>query len=112
MDINFSPKLPNYARYRIRLNGVEDVNCHTISTNNERILTALVGDATGDRRVNATDAGGVRSLEGTGPPIDATVTSQVRSDVDADNGVDTTDTDLVRAEVGKDARYIANPSCP
>ena len=111
VDINFSPKLPNYARYRVRLNGVEDVACHTITSNNERIFTSLFCDMTGDRRVNATDVGGVRSLEGTSP-IDPNVTPQVRSDVDNDNDVDTTDTDSVRAEIPKDARYITNPSCP
>lgn len=111
VDINFSPKLPNYARYRVRLNGVEDVDCNEITTNNERILTALFGDATGDRRVNANDIGGVRSLIGTSP-IDPQVTNQIRSDVDNDDDIDQTDEDLVRGEVPKDARYIADPTCP
>jgi len=118
VDINFSPKLPNYARYRVRLDGVTDVACHTITTNNERILTALFGDITGDRRVNATDVGGARSLV---PryTIDPGITPEVRSDVDTDNDIDEnfdppsdTDVEFVRDQVPKDARYIANPSCP
>lgn len=114
VDIDFSPKLPDYARYRVRLNGVEDLACHTITTNNYRIFTSLFCDATGDRRVNATDLGLVRGLEGTSPPIDPNApngTQQVRSDVDNDDDVDTTDTDLVRGEIPKDARYIEDP-CP
>jgi len=111
VEINFTPKLPNYARYRVRLIGVEDMDCNVISVNSERIFTALFGDASGDRRVNATDVGWVRTLEGTSP-INPGVESQVRCDVDNDDDVDTTDTDLVRDEIPKDARYIADPSCP
>ncbi len=115
VDINFSPKLPNYARYRVLLTGVMDLGCHVIEENNERIFTSMFGDYTGDRRVNATDVGGVRYLEGTGPPINpnaANGTQQVRADVDNDDDDDEDDTDLVAGEVGKDARYIPNPSCP
>mgnify|MGYP001620086720 FL=1 len=39
-------------------------------------------------------------------------TLPIRSDVDHDNDVDQTDEDLVRGEVGKDARNIADPICP
>jgi len=118
VDISFSPKLPNYARYRVRLNGVEDLACNTITTNNERVFTSLFGDITGDRRVNATDVGGVRSLV---PKytIDPNITPEVRSDVDNDNDIDDndhtppdSDVGLVRAEIPKDARYIADPTCP
>lgn len=115
VDVNFSPKLPNFARYRVRLSGVKDLGCHTITENNERIFTSLFCDATGDRRVTATDVSGVRSLEGTGPPVDPNApngTQQVRSDVDNDDDDDVDDTDLVRGEVGKDARFIPDPSCP
>ncbi len=114
VDINFSPKLPNYARYFVRIDEVLDVDCNEITTNNERIFTSMFGDYTGDRRVNATDLGGVRYLEGTGPPINPNApngTQQVRADVDNDDDVDEDDSDLVSGEVGKDAREISTPSC-
>jgi len=117
VDINFSPALPNYARYRVRLNSVTDADCNAISSNNERIFTSLTGDASGDRRVNVTDIGGVRSLEGKGPPLDpndpdGTGTQQVRSDADSDDDVDTSDTALVTSKAGNDARFITDPTCP
>jgi len=115
VDINFSSTLGDYARYRVRLNGVQDLACHTITTNNERIFTSLWGDATGDLRVNVTDIGGVRSLEGTGPPINPGATNgvaQVRSDVETNNQIDTADTALVTSKAGNDARFITDPTCP
>lgn len=70
---------------------------------------ALFCDANGDQRVKATDVGGVRGLIG-----QSVIQSilHTRSDVDDDGDIDDTDLDLVRGEVGKDARYIPNPSCP
>jgi len=112
VDINFAPKLPNYARYRVRLNGVQDVDCNAITTNTERIFTSLLGDATGDRRVLSADVLQVNTLVGTAP-IDPSFTPQVRADVDNDNDIDGTDLNLVVAEVPKIAAYfITDPVCP
>lgn len=74
-------------------------------------------DATGDLRVNATDLGGLRSLEGT--PVNTGNPTHVRSDV-CNTGaciitgcsagmIDTCDTNAVRANVGHDARFIPDP---
>ncbi|MEY2794521.1 MAG: hypothetical protein RIR10_237, partial [Planctomycetota bacterium] len=75
-----------------------------------RTIVILPGDATGDRRVNNTDVGGVASLLGT-DPIDVHNALHVRSDIDRDGDVDATDLAVVLAERGKDARFIA-PPCP
>ncbi len=110
VDINFSPKLPNQARCRVRLNGVRNVDCLTITTNNKQVFTSLFGGATGDRQVLQSDVGTVNSLVGTSP-IDPHSTPQVRSDVDNDNDVDGTDVNLVVAEVPKTrATSIPDPS--
>ena len=75
-----------------------------------RTFVILPGDATGDRRVNNTDVGGVASLLGT-DPIDVRNALHVRSDIDRDGDVDATDLAVVLAERGKDARFIV-PPCP
>jgi hypothetical protein len=75
-----------------------------------RTIVILPGDATGDRRVNNTDVGGVASLLGT-DPIDVRNALHVRSDIDRDGDVDATDLAVVLAERGKDARFIV-PPCP
>jgi len=79
-------------------------------TQRRRTLVMLPGDATGDRRVNNTDVGGVASLLGT-DPIDVRNALHTRSDIDRDGDVDAADLQIVLAERGKDARFIAAP-CP
>jgi hypothetical protein len=115
MEINFAPALPDYARYRIALKtsilcasgGAIQAGTGGLS----RILTALQGDANGDRRVTATDLSGVRSLVGT-DPIDPAVLNQVRSDANNDKRITATDLSGVRSKVGTDARTIPDPVCP
>jgi hypothetical protein len=97
--------------YCITLSGAVDCagNLRPI-TQRRRTIVMLPGDATGDRRVNNTDVGGVASLLGT-DPIDLSNALHVRSDIDRDGDVDAADLQVVLAERGKDARFIAVP-CP
>jgi len=111
MEINFAPALPNYARYRIALKtSILAANGAPIQADS-RILTALQGDASGDRRVGATDVGGVRSLVGINPINPATL-NEVRSDAFTDGRINATDVGGVRSKVGNDARAILDPICP
>jgi len=115
MEINFAPALPNFARYRIELKTtILGANGDPIQAGTgglSRILTALQGDASGDRRVNATDVGGVRGLVGTNP-IDPAILTHVRSDANNDGRINATDVGGVRGRVGNNAQSILDPICP
>ncbi len=117
MEINFEPALPNYARYRIEIStdihSAVGVSIQAGTGGLSRILTALQGDAAGggDRRVNATDLGGVRNLVGINPINPATL-NEVRADVNNSGNINATDLGLVRGRVGQDARNISDPICP
>ena len=106
--MTFSAPLPDYARYLIRLTGVKDVAGNALLGDNDRIVTALLGDATADRRVNSTDVCAVQSLRGI-DPINAADVNQVRSDVTNDGRVNNTDVGGVLSVRGKDARFIPDP---
>lgn len=107
--ITFNQALPNYARYRIRVTGVTGTTGGALAGDNDRILTALLGDATGDLRTNNTDVGGVISLRGI-QPINPLAEFEVRSDLTIDGRVNNTDVGGAISERGKDARFISDPS--
>jgi hypothetical protein len=107
--LTFSQKLPDYAKYLVRVTGVRDLAGNALAGDNDRILTALLGDATGDRRVNNTDVGAVESLRGT-DPISTQDVNQIRSDVTNDGRVNNTDVGGILSVRGKDARFIADPT--
>jgi len=117
MEINFAPALPNLAKYRIALKTtILGANGGAIvpgAGGLSRILTAIQGDYAngGDRRVNATDLGGVRNLVGINPINPATL-NEVRADANNSGNISATDLALVRARVGQDARAISDPVCP
>ncbi len=106
--ITFSPALPDVARYRLELVGVADFAGNLLPGGSEIYFTALLGDTTGDGRVNNTDVGAVASLLGTNP-INPGVSFQVRSDINVDGRIDNEDLDLVLARRGTDARFIPDP---
>jgi hypothetical protein len=114
MEISFSPALPNYARYSLALDGVECSGGGAAGGGAgglSRILTALQGDLNGDRRVNATDVGGIRSLVPR-DPINPAILNEVRGDVNNDKRINATDVGGARSLSGNDARTIPNPVCP
>ncbi len=59
-EIEFSAALPDDARYLVRIIDVTDAAGNLLDGDNDRIMTALKGDASGDLRVNATDLSRVR----------------------------------------------------
>jgi len=114
MEINFAAALPNFARYKIALDGVECSGGGAAQAGDgglTRIFTALQGDANGSRNVSATDLGAVRPLVGT-DPIDPAVLNQVRFDVNNSKNINATDLGSIRGKVGNDARNIPEPVCP
>ncbi|MCD6304243.1 MAG: hypothetical protein J7M21_04700, partial [Planctomycetes bacterium] len=46
--------LPDFARYAVRITGVTDLNGNPLAGDDDRMITALAGDAYGDLRVNNT----------------------------------------------------------
>ena len=107
--IEFSPPLPTNARYCITLLGVTDRSTNALTGEGVRIdLTSLPGDATGDRRVNNTDVGGIGSLLDT-DPVSRDEWYHVRSDINCDGRIDQDDLNAARAARGIDARFAMNP---
>ncbi len=119
MIINFTPQLPNIAKYKIELKttilGASGGAIHAGAGGLSRILTALQGDwgglPSGSRNVNATDLGGVRALVGINP-INPAALNEVRADANNSGNINATDLGLMRARVGQDARAISDPVCP
>lgn len=106
--ISFSTALPDFARYLIRLVGVTDAAGNPLEGDNDRILTALRGDTSGDLRVNVTDLSRINAQ--TSDPISASNPMQVRADVSMDGRVNVTDLSRAWAYNGRDARFIADPT--
>ncbi len=106
--IEFSPKLPNVGRYLMDVSAVLGGNGAAVAGATTQIAYALLGDATGDRRVTAQDVGGVRSFVGL-DPIDPNVAFNVRSDATNDGRITAQDVGGVRSQVGTDARSITCP---
>jgi hypothetical protein len=109
MEITFTPALPDFAKYRVAIDGVQAAcGVAEVTSGVERIFTALRGDASNDRRVTATDVSGVRNLVGTNP-INPGNGTHVRSDANDDGRITSTDVAGVRGLVGRDARTIVDP---
>ena len=70
-------------------------------------MTALVGDVSGDLRVNATDFSRVRAVRTR--VIDPNTAEEVRADVSGDGRVNAADLSRVRGRRGNDATGISDP---
>ena len=106
--VSFSTALPDFARYLIRLVGVTDAAGIPLEGDNDRIVTALRGDTSGDLRVNVTDLSRINTQAI--DPISASNPAQVRADVSMDGRVNVTDMSRAWAYNGRDARFIADPT--
>lgn len=109
--VRFNPALPNLGKYCITLNGVRDVAGNVLTVNARTVITAIKGDISADRRVNATDVAFVRDLRAqtAGGLINPSESVQVRADVTGDGRVNASDLAFVRASVGGDVRAIGDP---
>jgi hypothetical protein len=112
LEITFSQVLPDYAKYRVTLNGLENTCGAAVVTGTQRILTALRGDAaiggSGGRVINSADVGGARSLINTDPINPANI-NHVRSDAVTNGKIDSADVGGIRSVLGRDATGIADP---
>ncbi|MHC4698432.1 MAG: hypothetical protein ACYTFA_16995, partial [Planctomycetota bacterium] len=103
---------PDYARYAIGIEGVVSADGDPLAGDSDRIMTALVGDVTGDLRVNSTDVGAIGSLASVIPPVafESDDPRHVRSDVDNDGTLSPSDVSAVLPLRGRDATGIDDPS--
>jgi hypothetical protein len=108
--LDFAEPLPDIAKYLIRIDGVSDALGNPLAGDSDRILTALIGDTSGDQRVNATDLSRVRAARTT--LVDAGSADQVRADVSTDGRVNATDLSRVRAYRPNNAQAIPPPVFP
>ena len=106
-EITFSPTLPDYARYAVKVSGVTDPTGNVLAGDADRILTALLGDTSGDLLVNVSDYSAVRGARTN--LIVAANASEVRCDVTIDGRVNVADMSRIRPQIGKDATGISDP---
>ena len=108
LEITLTPKLPDCARYRATLTGIQSAGGTPIAGVTELFITALVGDASNDLRVAANDVAAVRFYVPT-EPIDPTEIYHVRCDASDDGRIRADDVAGARFYVGNDARFIPDP---
>ena len=109
--IAFSQKLPNNARYLVRVEGVTDTAGNALTGDTYRILTALAGDVTGDLWTNNTDVGCMKALRRL-DPVDPAYVGLVRADLTCDGLTNNTDLGCLYMVRGPDARFIPDPTPP
>ena len=109
-EITLTPALPDFARYIVQISSATDVAGNPLSGDDERIITALCGDVSGDLRVNATDLSIARVARTR--LVDPGSAVEVRADVSADGRVNASDLSRIRARRPNDARSIADPTLP
>lgn len=109
LEITFTPSLPDFSKYRVSLNGVQNACGAAVVTGAQRILTALRGNAGGNNLViNSADVGGARSLLNTDPINPANI-NHVRSDANNDGKITSADVGGIRSVLNRDASGIADP---
>jgi len=108
--IDFAPALPDVVRYLVRIDGVTDANGTPLSGDDDRIFTALAGDASGDRRVNAIDLSYIWPRRTT--QIDGATVSQTRSDVTGDGRVNAIDLSAAWPMRGANMQDVPDPLPP
>jgi hypothetical protein len=104
--IDFSTSLPNMAKYVVRIQGPTDGAGIALAGDDDRVITALIGDANADRRVDTTDLSLIFANRVN--PISPGTLNHVRSDVFTDGRVNSTDLSAAWGSQA-DARYIPDP---
>jgi len=108
--IDFDGPLPDVARYLVRIEGVTDVVGNPLAGDNDRVLTALAGDANGDLRINAIDLSYIWPRR-TGQ-IDGASLVQVRPDVNCDGRVNAIDLSATWPRRGPNMQNVPDPVLP
>ena len=107
-EIIFTPTLPNYARYLVRISGPVDLAGNVLVGDNDRIMTGLIGDTYGDLYINVIDLSRVRTYR-TGL-IDPINSDEIRADISSDGRVNAIDLSRIRPHRANDARTINDPN--
>ncbi len=105
--IDFTPALPDVARYLVRIEDVTDAAGNPLTGDNDRVFTALAGDATGGLRVNAIDLSYIWPRRTT--LIDGVSEDQTRSDVNCDGRINAIDLSAAWPRRGADMRDVPDP---
>jgi len=108
--IDFAPALPDVVRYLVQIEGVTDAAGNPLSGDNNRILTALSGDANSDLRVNAIDLSYIWPRRTT--HIDGVTVEQTRSDVTGDGRVNAIDLSATWPRRGPNMQNVSDPVLP
>ena len=106
VQIVFDDRLTDVARYVVRLDGVTDVAGNPLADDNDRIMTALLGDTNGDLKTDVLDLHHAWGTRGRAAEAGA---GQTRSDVDLSATVGTADMLLVWDHRGADTTGFADP---
>ncbi|MGB2824545.1 MAG: LamG-like jellyroll fold domain-containing protein, partial [Phycisphaerae bacterium] len=105
--IDLAPALPDAVRYIVQIEGVTDVLGNPLSGDDNRVFTALAGDAGGDLRVNAIDLSYIWPRRTN--PIDGVSADQARSDVNCDGCVNAVDLSAAWPRRGPNLRNVLDP---
>ena len=105
-EILFSDPLPDDARYLVRIDGVKDMAGNPLVGDNDRVMTALMGDVNQDRKTDVFDLRHAWDYRGRAASDGA---DQARSDVNHDGTVSTSDMLLAWGYRGHDATGFADP---
>ncbi len=108
--IDFTPALPDALRCLVQIEAVTDVAGNPLAGDNNRVFTALAGDATGDRRVNAIDLSYIWPRRTT--LIDGVSEDQTRSDVTCDGRINAIDLSAAWPRRGANMRDVPDPVLP
>ena len=108
-EIAFSDPLPDDVRYAVRLDGVMDMAGNPLFDSNDRVMTALMGDANGDLKTDVFDL--LYAWDYRARAADAGV-EQMRSDVNCNGTVSAFDLLLAWDYRGHDATGYADPALP
>lgn len=106
--ILFPAGLPDLGEFQVSLRGVRAADGLLLEGDNDRTMAPVFGDVNGDRRVNNSDVGGIKSLFGNIAVV-ADAPWTVRSDLNRDGRVDGADADVVYLMRGRDARRALPP---
>jgi len=105
--VDLDAALPDVAKYSVRLQGVTDVAGHPLAGDSDRMLMMLVGDASGDGAVNASDYIALKRAFGSGVS-----SANARVDFDCSGTVDRGDLMALVAGFGQMIDMAASPELP
>jgi hypothetical protein len=115
-SIVLAAPIPDKAFVCVNVAGVRDLSGNLLANGTERLtFSTLVGDITGDSRVDQEDVNTIGALVGTNP-IDPGNTQHLRADIDRSGAIDAADAAAVQARVGSNtngvSRACVEPTTP